>query len=150
MLHIQVYDTPQFEQHARVNDSGNLPLLFLGDVRVAAETPAQAANTISARLISDELMTILTCAPSSPAQLLISEWTASPLSRPKTFLTSDVTLVVLDLLMPKTDGIEILRILGQNRCPAGIILMSGVGKRVIQTAEEFASSLGISIVGHLT
>jgi len=64
-------------------------------------------------------------------------------------LTPDVTLVVLDLLMPNTDGIEILRILGQNKCQAGIILMSGVGKRVIQTAEELGSNLGLSIVGHL-
>ena len=56
MLHVQVYDTPQFEQHPRVNDSGTVPLLFLGDVQVAGETPAQAANTISAKLISGGLM----------------------------------------------------------------------------------------------
>jgi len=65
-------------------------------------------------------------------------------------LTPDVTLIVLDLMMPNTDGIEILRSLGENRCQAGIILMSGIGKRVIQTAEEFASNLGLSTVGHLT
>jgi len=56
MLHIQVYDTPQFEQHPRVSDSGDVPLLFLGDVRVVGETPAQAADTISARLVSGALM----------------------------------------------------------------------------------------------
>jgi len=65
-------------------------------------------------------------------------------------LIPDVTLVVLDLLMPETDGIEILRILGHGRCKAGIIVMSGVGKRVIETAEALASALGLSIVGHLT
>jgi EAL domain-containing protein (putative c-di-GMP-specific phosphodiesterase class I)/ActR/RegA family two-component response regulator len=65
-------------------------------------------------------------------------------------LTADVTLIVLDLKMPNTDGIEILRSLGEYRCQAGIILMSGIGKRVIQTAEEFASNLGLSTVGHLT
>jgi len=63
--------------------------------------------------------------------------------------TTDVNLVILDLLMPKTDGVEILRILGRNRCQAGIVVMSGVGKRVIETAEELATSLGLSIVGHL-
>jgi len=56
MLHVQVYDTPQFEQHPRVSDSGDVPLLFLGDVRVVGETPAQAADTISARLVSSALM----------------------------------------------------------------------------------------------
>jgi EAL domain-containing protein (putative c-di-GMP-specific phosphodiesterase class I) len=65
-------------------------------------------------------------------------------------LTPDVTLIVLDLMMPNTDGIEILRSLGEYRCQAGIILISGVGKRVIQTAEEFASNLGLSTVGHLS
>jgi EAL domain-containing protein (putative c-di-GMP-specific phosphodiesterase class I)/ActR/RegA family two-component response regulator len=65
-------------------------------------------------------------------------------------LTPDVTLIVLDLMMPNTDGIEILRSLGEYRCQAGIIVMSGIGKRVIQTAEEFASNLGLSTVGHLT
>jgi EAL domain-containing protein (putative c-di-GMP-specific phosphodiesterase class I) len=65
-------------------------------------------------------------------------------------LTPDVTLIVLELMMPNTDGVEILRILGQNRCQAGIIVMSGIGERVIQTAEEVASNLGLSIVGHLT
>jgi EAL domain-containing protein (putative c-di-GMP-specific phosphodiesterase class I)/FixJ family two-component response regulator len=65
-------------------------------------------------------------------------------------LTPDVTLIVLDLMMPNTDGIEILRSLGEYRCQAGIILMSGIGKRVIQTAEEFASALGLSTVGHLS
>lgn len=65
-------------------------------------------------------------------------------------LTSDVTLIVLDLVMPNTDGIEILRLLGQHGCQAGIIVISGLGKRVVQTAEEVAGKLGLSIVGHLT
>jgi len=65
-------------------------------------------------------------------------------------LTSDVTLIMIDLLMPDTDGIEILRMLGQRRCDAGIVVMSGVGKRVIETAEALATALGLSIAGHLT
>ena len=35
MLHVQVFDTPELEQHARVTDDGNVPLIFLGNVHVA-------------------------------------------------------------------------------------------------------------------
>jgi EAL domain-containing protein (putative c-di-GMP-specific phosphodiesterase class I)/CheY-like chemotaxis protein len=70
----------------------------------------------------------------------------------KTFLeelTPDTTLILLDLLMPEIDGVELLRLLGEQKCKAGIVLMSGVGKRVRETAGQLAQILGLSIVGHL-
>jgi len=30
VLHVQFYDTPELEQHPRVDDAGDAPLLFLG------------------------------------------------------------------------------------------------------------------------
>jgi EAL domain-containing protein (putative c-di-GMP-specific phosphodiesterase class I)/ActR/RegA family two-component response regulator len=70
----------------------------------------------------------------------------------KTFLdalTPDTTLILLDLLMPKMDGVELLRLLGEQKCKSDIVLMSGVGKRVLETAEQLAQVLGLSIVGRL-
>ena len=64
-------------------------------------------------------------------------------------LTPDVTLILLDLVMPEVDGVEILRMLGEQSCRAGIIVMSGVGKRIIESAESLATTLGLSIVDHL-
>jgi EAL domain-containing protein (putative c-di-GMP-specific phosphodiesterase class I)/ActR/RegA family two-component response regulator len=64
-------------------------------------------------------------------------------------LTPDTTFILLDLIMPGLDGIELLRLLGQQKCAAGIILMSGVGKRVLETAGQLAQVLGLSIAGHL-
>jgi EAL domain-containing protein (putative c-di-GMP-specific phosphodiesterase class I)/ActR/RegA family two-component response regulator len=64
-------------------------------------------------------------------------------------LTPDTTLILLDLLMPEIDGVELLRMLGEQKCKAGIVLMSGVGKRVRETAEQLAQVLGLSIVGRL-
>jgi polysaccharide biosynthesis/export protein len=55
-LHIQVYDTPEMEQKARVTDSGDVPLSFLGNVKVANETPEQAAQEIERRLIAAGIM----------------------------------------------------------------------------------------------
>jgi EAL domain-containing protein (putative c-di-GMP-specific phosphodiesterase class I) len=52
-------------------------------------------------------------------------------------------------MMPEMDGIEFLRLLGEQKCKVGIVLMSGVGKRIRETAEQLAQILGLSIVGHL-
>jgi polysaccharide export outer membrane protein len=46
LLHVQVFDTPQLEQHARVTDAGELPLIMGGEVKLSGLTPAQAARTI--------------------------------------------------------------------------------------------------------
>jgi EAL domain-containing protein (putative c-di-GMP-specific phosphodiesterase class I)/FixJ family two-component response regulator len=64
-------------------------------------------------------------------------------------LTPDTTLILIDLLMPEMDGVELLRMLSEQKCKAGIVLMSGVGKRVMETAEQLAQVLGLSIVGRL-
>jgi polysaccharide export outer membrane protein len=46
MLHVQVFDTPELDQHARVTDAGELPLLLGGSVKASALTPAEAARAI--------------------------------------------------------------------------------------------------------
>jgi EAL domain-containing protein (putative c-di-GMP-specific phosphodiesterase class I)/ActR/RegA family two-component response regulator len=65
-------------------------------------------------------------------------------------LTPDVTLVMIDLVMPNVDGIEILRILGEKGCSANVVVMSGVDKRIIETAEILTRTLGLSTVEHLS
>jgi len=56
MLHILVFDTPELEQHARVTDDGNVPLVFLGNVHVAGLTPEGAARLIESDLVAKEYM----------------------------------------------------------------------------------------------
>jgi polysaccharide export outer membrane protein len=55
-LHIQVYDTPEMEQRARVTDAGDIPISFIGNVRVANLTPGQAAKEIEQRLVAAAIM----------------------------------------------------------------------------------------------
>jgi EAL domain-containing protein (putative c-di-GMP-specific phosphodiesterase class I)/ActR/RegA family two-component response regulator len=64
-------------------------------------------------------------------------------------LTPEITLVMIDLVMPKVDGVELLRRLAELKCDSRIILMSGLSGRVIETAEQLAKTLGLAVTGHL-
>lgn len=75
--------------------------------------------------------------------------TATNASALENLLSSDVTLILLDLMMPEMDGIEALRLLSELKCKAGIVLMSGMNERVMETAEKLARALGLFVAGHL-
>jgi polysaccharide biosynthesis/export protein len=55
-LHVVVLDTPDLEQHPRVTDAGDVPLLLVGNVHVMGLTPAQAASKIEKQLIDGNFM----------------------------------------------------------------------------------------------
>jgi polysaccharide export outer membrane protein len=56
LLGVYVFDTPELEQHVRVNDSGKVPLLLVGDVQVAGLTVAQADRVVEQDMISGKYM----------------------------------------------------------------------------------------------
>jgi EAL domain-containing protein (putative c-di-GMP-specific phosphodiesterase class I) len=64
-------------------------------------------------------------------------------------LNPEVSLILVDLMMPGMDGIEVLRYLGQQQCKAGVVLMSGFDRRVLATAEALAESLDLTMEGCL-
>jgi polysaccharide export outer membrane protein len=55
-LHVLVLDTPEFEQHPRVTDAGEIPLIGVGNLSVVGLTPAAAALKIRERLINMHYM----------------------------------------------------------------------------------------------
>lgn len=55
-LHVEIFDTPQMEQHPRVTDAGEIPLMFVGNLRVMGLTPAEAAQAIEQALRTKEVM----------------------------------------------------------------------------------------------
>ncbi|HVX04520.1 MAG TPA: EAL domain-containing response regulator [Rhodanobacteraceae bacterium] len=57
--------------------------------------------------------------------------------------------IIVDLLMPGMDGVEVLRKLAAARCSASIIMMSGMGTKVLESAQRVGLERGLRIIGVL-
>lgn len=55
-------------------------------------------------------------------------------------------VIVLDLVMPDVDGIELLRKLSERRCSAKIIVMSGYRSSYLAVAKSLADGLGLDTI----
>ncbi len=62
----------------------------------------------------------------------------------------DPSVIVLDLRMPGTDGVQILRELAEHGCTASIILMSGMDQRTINSVESLGKEKHLNIVSTLS
>ena len=61
----------------------------------------------------------------------------------------DPTVLVLDLQLPQTDGVELLRRLVRLRCRVPVLLISGVDRKIMSTTERLGVSGGLSMLGIL-
>jgi EAL domain-containing protein (putative c-di-GMP-specific phosphodiesterase class I)/ActR/RegA family two-component response regulator len=59
------------------------------------------------------------------------------------------THIVLDLVVPDMDGVQVLAELGQRACAAGIVITSGMGSRVVDAAGRSARGHGLHLLGVL-
>lgn len=64
---------------------------------------------------------------------------------PDAFQTFHPNLILLDLMMPDLDGLQILRSLAEAHCDAHIILASGADGRVLNATARIAGELGLTI-----
>ena len=62
----------------------------------------------------------------------------------------DADIIVLDLLLPTVDGVEVIRHLTQIGCKAGLILISGFDSGVLHSAQKLAVEQGLNFIGSLS
>lgn len=58
-------------------------------------------------------------------------------------------MLVLDLVMPGRDGIELLRFMAEQKCTCLIVLMSGYDSSVLHSAQKLASEHGLNVIASL-
>jgi EAL domain-containing protein (putative c-di-GMP-specific phosphodiesterase class I) len=59
------------------------------------------------------------------------------------------TVLLLDLGMPGTDGIQLLRGLAEDKCAAHVILMSGADSKILEAAMQLGRDRGLMMSGVL-
>ncbi len=59
-------------------------------------------------------------------------------------------VVALDLGLPESDGVELLRFLADEKCTAPVIIVSGFDRRVLESSIRLGEALGLNMAGQLT
>jgi len=59
------------------------------------------------------------------------------------------TDILLDLVMPRLDGLEVVARLAESECQASLMLISGTGPRVLDAARRTAAAYGVTVAGVL-
>jgi two-component system, OmpR family, response regulator len=65
------------------------------------------------------------------------------------YAACDPDVVVLDLALPRSDGIELLRFLAEEKCSALVLPISGFDERVLEAAMRLGTALGLRMAGPL-
>ena len=65
------------------------------------------------------------------------------------FAADRPALVAIDLGMPGSDGVELLRFLSAERFAGPVLIISGFDRRVLESAFRLGEALGLNMVGPL-
>lgn len=76
--------------------------------------------------------------------------TENPEEFMKLYSQHEPTIIVMDIVMPDKDGIELLDWLGKRNCAVPIVLISGYGDKYIHMASNIAAAQKIKVVGALS
>jgi len=80
-------------------------------------------------------------------------WQAQTVSSAAAFFSTDLSscrVLVLDLVMPDVDGIEVIQRLSATQTELSLILISGYDKAILQSAQLMARAGNINVITCLT
>jgi CheY-like chemotaxis protein len=60
------------------------------------------------------------------------------------------TVIMVDIVMPEIDGIELLRYLAEKGCEARVLVMSGYSEKYLNSAEKLSGAYGLRTIDRLT
>lgn len=60
------------------------------------------------------------------------------------------THIMLDIVMPDIDGIELLRDLAKRGCQARVLVMSGYSEKYLDSAEKLSDAYGLRNIDRIT
>ncbi|WP_025899838.1 response regulator [Sneathiella glossodoripedis] len=60
------------------------------------------------------------------------------------------SVIILDMVMPGVDGVELINWLAQEKCTAKIIVVTGFNPRYIELAEDLGGAKGLPDISTLT
>lgn len=64
-------------------------------------------------------------------------------------LSTDPDVIVVDMIMPEKDGVEVLRYLSERGCGSAILLLSRADRRVLKIIEDMARAMNLHVMGSL-
>ena len=76
--------------------------------------------------------------------------TLSPEGFKAQYRDAEADVIVMDLAMPGSDGIELLRFLAGENCQALVLIISGFDHRVVECAMRLGTALGLKMGQPLT
>lgn len=56
-------------------------------------------------------------------------------------------VIALDLVMPQTDGVELLRFLAEAKCEARLVIVSGFDPGTVEAAARLGAARGLCVAG---
>ena len=62
----------------------------------------------------------------------------------------DPSVVVVDVVMPEIDGIELVKYLGARGCKARVLVISGYAERYLDNTKSLAEAFGLASVTTMT
>lgn len=103
-------------------------------------------TTLRLLVIDDEVDICETIAEIAADRGVEVKTLSNPDSVPGLLASFTPDAIMLDLMMPGTDGVEMLRYLAEQVKSAKVILMSGSDPRVLNSARRLGSAHGLDVV----